>query len=75
LRAADAFHGVEDVPRVVERHSSAGRDALLEEYAMTRRTRLFRESFRAARAFGIDTTASPAARRRAMERFVRSLSA
>ena len=42
---------------------------------MTRRTRLFRESFRAARAFGIDTTATTAAQRRAMERFVRSLSA
>jgi hypothetical protein len=39
----------------------------------TPRTRLIRESFRAARAFGIDTTASPAARRHAMAHFARSL--
>ncbi len=41
---------------------------------MSRRHNLIRESFRAARAFGIDTTASAAQRRRAMERFARSLS-
>jgi hypothetical protein len=39
----------------------------------TTRTHLIRESFRAARAFGIDTTASPAARRHAMAHFARSL--
>jgi hypothetical protein len=40
---------------------------------MSRQNTLIRESFRAARAFGIDTTASAVERRRAMERFARSL--